>query len=164
MWFLNKYFIRIVSLGVLSLILFYLLLSYNNSNNDRNIFGIHKIEGKTNFHATLDTNFYRKVLNIWCIFTKVTENAPLQFKFQNLIKSLIAHSSNSLHIHVICDNFSKTIAKKILDNVSNSTALSVVYSFYDVKSSAQKINDIVEIMTPYFSSQPGKFFNIYKKF
>lgn len=95
------------------------------------------------------------VINIWCIFTKVIENAPLQVKFERLIKSLFMFTSVRLHIHIISDKNSKKIAKRVLDDSKNISKYEVIYSFYNMQFCAKQISDIVDNLMPYFSSQPG---------
>lgn len=155
MWLSNQVFIKIVILVILLVTFYYCLLTKDVRKND-NWTNLEKENYTPIFQATVKKLNLTKTLNIWCIFTKVTVNAPLQYKFQTLVKSLLDYSSRSLHIHVITDNFSKVIATKILNNAKNVSMVSMIYSFYDVKESAELVTDIVQTMTPYFSSQPGE--------
>lgn len=150
MWILKKIFFKITLLFLILLVIFcFCLFSYNQN-------------GRPSFKSNETNEFIKAPLknynhfNLWFIFTKVEKNNALQYKFNNLIKSLIEHTSNKLHFNIICDEYSKNIASKILDEQSNSTRIEILYSFYDVDESAKRINDIVETMTPHFSSRPGE--------
>lgn len=152
MWILKKIFLRIIILIILTLILYYILLSTSVFENARYFRFYENVWDKT----TVETTLKNKVLNVWCIFTKVTKNTPFQYKFQNLVSSLIKQTSNPLSLHIISDEVSLKIATEILDQAVNRSTISLTYSFYDVSQSAENMSDIVETMTPYFSSQPGK--------
>lgn len=149
MRFLNKLIFHLIALLCVLIVFYYCFIAQTVSNDF-----LYKNEHFKNVNVSAALN-NKDLIHVWCIFTKVTENAPLQMKFQNLVKSLFKFSTVPLHIHVISDNASKVIAKRVLDNARNSSRESVFYSFYDVGYCAQQISDIVQIMMPHFSSQPG---------
>ncbi|XP_030761365.1 xyloside xylosyltransferase 1-like [Sitophilus oryzae] len=97
--------------------------------------------------------------NVWLIFTKVTNKSTLTFKFQNLISNLLNVSTVPLKFHIIVDEKSKTIAKYKLSEVVYSLNKSLVYTFYNVQDCSTKLSDIVNVMTPFFSSRPGTYFS-----
>lgn len=160
MWILKRLFVYVLALILITLIVYYLILSTSVFQNDKHWQIFKKNENETKFKTTIDN----KVFNIWCIFTKVIENAPFQYKFQNLVNSIVKYTSNPIHIHIISDAVSEKIASKILNDISNRSYVNIKYTFYDITSTAQNISDIVDTMTPYFSSQPGKismYINLY---
>lgn len=91
--------------------------------------------------------------NIFLIYTK--ENFNLRNKFELFVKSLIKHSSVKLHLHIISDERSETSAETILRNSIERYKKAVFYTLYDVQDCANKISDLVHVMLPYFSSNPG---------
>lgn len=114
--------------------------------------------------STSDVNFIRlptrhnesELHNVWFIFTKVYDRSPLTLKFKALLTSMLNMSSVPLHLHMFVDNASKSIAKEKILHAMQRTNKTVLYSFYDVKEAAKKIRDIVDFMTPHFSSKPGR--------
>uniref|UniRef100_A0A6P7GN63 Xyloside xylosyltransferase 1 n=1 Tax=Diabrotica virgifera virgifera TaxID=50390 RepID=A0A6P7GN63_DIAVI len=99
-----------------------------------------------------------KEYNIWLIFTKVTNVSTLSYKFRDLIHNLLNVSSVPLKFNIIVDKVSQGIAEnQIADVIYGNKTL--VYSFYDIEESAKKIQDIVEVMTPHFSSKPGTYYS-----
>nr|CAI5820045.1 unnamed protein product [Callosobruchus analis] len=99
-----------------------------------------------------------KDYNVWLIFTKVTNISTLSYKFRDLIHNLLTVSSVPLKFNIIVDRVSQGIAENQISDLlyDNKT---LVYSFYDIDESARKIQDIVEVMTPYFSSKPGTYYS-----
>lgn len=93
--------------------------------------------------------------NIWLIFTKVTNVSTLSYKFNYLLHNLINISTVPLKFNIIVDRISQSIAENQIADLplSNKT---MTFKFYDIEESAKKIQDIVEVMTPHFSSRPGK--------
>lgn len=71
--------------------------------------------------------------------------------------SMLNMSSVPLHLHIFVDEASRIIAKEKISNAMLKTNKTVLYSFYDVKEAATQIKDIVDVMTPHFSSKPGMF-------
>lgn len=102
-------------------------------------------------------------INIWIIFTKASGNDGLTTKFTSLLQSIYKfydHSNGStLHFNILSDEASKFIAKStfnFLDEQYKDIQRFVFVKFYDCNSSAEQIKDIIQAMTPHFSSQPGK--------
>lgn len=106
----------------------------------------------------------QKEYNIWLIFTKVTNISTLRFKFRDLIHNLLNVTSVPLKFNIIVDTASQRIAENQISDVVFYTNKSLVYSFYDIEESAKKIEDIVKVMTPHFSSKPGIHFSIIQIF
>lgn len=96
--------------------------------------------------------------NIFVIYTK--ENLILKSKFELFLKSLIKYTSIKLHLHIITDEKSELSAETILRNQIDQYKKSVFYTLYDVQDCAIKISDIVYVMLPFFSSNPGNIFII----
>lgn len=94
--------------------------------------------------------------NVWLVFTKVKNDSPLKYKFHNLIWNILNVTSVPLKFHVIVDTLSEEIALKEFKNYMNVTKKKINYFFYDVQSVAASMQDIVSILTPHFSSKPGK--------
>ncbi|XP_063222679.1 uncharacterized protein LOC134531076 isoform X2 [Bacillus rossius redtenbacheri] len=101
------------------------------------------------------TNYY----NVWCIFTKVTYNAPLKEKFKTFTYSLVKKSSVDISYHVITDNSSKNVAEDIIGNVRKTTSKLLEVTYYDAGRLAHQLTDIVTAMQPHFSSQPGTYYS-----
>ncbi|KAJ8917524.1 hypothetical protein NQ315_005573 [Exocentrus adspersus] len=101
----------------------------------------------------------RREYNVWLIFTKVTKISTLSFKFRDLIHNLLNVTSVPLKFNIIVDKISQRIAENQISDVVLYMNKSVVYSFYDIEESAKKIQDIVQVMTPYFSSKPGTYYS-----
>ncbi|KAJ8958857.1 hypothetical protein NQ318_019622 [Aromia moschata] len=101
----------------------------------------------------------RRDYNVWLIFTKVTNISTLSFRFRDLIHNLLNVSSVPLKFNIIVDRVSQGIAENHISEVALYMNKSLVYSFYDIEESAKKIQDIVEVMTPYFSSKPGTYYS-----
>lgn len=98
--------------------------------------------------------------NVWLIFTKVIDKSPLMYNFKNLIKNLLNVSTVPLHLNIFVDGNSESLARGILTEANISKA-NFKYTFYNVVASAELVEDIVEVMTPHFSSRPGN--NKHKK-
>lgn len=92
--------------------------------------------------------------NIFVIYTK--ENYILKSKFELFLKSLIKYTSIKLHLHIITDEKSEISAETVLRSQIDRYKKSVFYTLYDVQDCAIKISDIVNVMLPYFSANPGK--------
>lgn len=97
--------------------------------------------------------------NIWLIFTKINDYSPLRYKFRNLIGNLLNISTIPLQFHIIVDNKSEIIAKHELENVLHKNIF-FSYKFYKIEECAAKIDDIVAVMSPHFSSEPGLFLKL----
>lgn len=97
-----------------------------------------------------------KEYNVWLIFTKVSQRSPLRYKFHNLLENILNISSVPLKFHIIVDNSSKQLAENEISEVVTHSNKPILYKFYDVEICARAISDIVQVMTPHFSSKPGK--------
>lgn len=93
--------------------------------------------------------------NIWLIFTKVTNVSTLSYRFHYLLHNLINISTVPLKFNIIVDRTSQNIAENQIADLPLSNK-DMTFKFYDIEESAKKILDIVEVMTPHFSSRPGK--------
>ncbi|XP_043260821.1 xyloside xylosyltransferase 1 isoform X1 [Colletes gigas] len=97
--------------------------------------------------------------NVWCIFTKVASNSPMRRKFEIFADSLLRLSSVDIALHVITDEDSKDVAKKVLDSVLSSTGKFMKVQYYDVHELASRLEDIVLVMSSHFSSKPGTYYS-----
>lgn len=93
--------------------------------------------------------------NVWLIFTKVGDRSPLKFKFKTLVRNLLNVTSVPLHFHVFVDENSRRIVDEYVIELSQKLGANVRYNCYDVGEAALLIRDIVDAMTPHFSSKPG---------
>lgn len=57
----------------------------------------------------------KQMLNVWSIFTKVTNNSPLHSKFRVFIDSLLRYSTGDVVLHLITDDKSQIIAKRVIE-------------------------------------------------
>ncbi|XP_063901879.1 xyloside xylosyltransferase 1 isoform X3 [Zophobas morio] len=103
-----------------------------------------------------------KDYHVWLIFTKVTERSPLRYKFHNLLENILNISTVSLKFHIIVDNSSKYLATNEISDVVSHSNKPIYYKFYDVEICAKAIEDIVEVLTPHFSSKPGIHTTVFK--
>lgn len=96
-----------------------------------------------------------EVYHVWLIFTKVHERSSLKYKFYNLLVNILSSSSVPLQFNIIADNTSKQVAlEQILKVIQRN--ITVKHRFYDFDNAAHSIEDIVDVMTPHFSSKPGE--------
>lgn len=150
---LNSFFCKAVLhiwiiLGVLILFL-YVLLTNNYTKHD---------ESLRNFNAVRFVGTKRQPTqdyNLWFVFTKVVPFSNLQYNFHNLIASLLKTSRAPMQFNVITDQNSRRIAEKVFADFNRT----VNFTFYEVKEAAGRIKDIVEALTPHFSSSPGTYYS-----
>lgn len=97
--------------------------------------------------------------NIFVIYTK--ENYQLHVKFELFIKSLLkfANSGVLLHLHVLTDETSGHSVDQILEAEVRRYRRSIIYSLYNMHLCAEEVMDIVNTMTPYFSSTPKSYYS-----
>ncbi|XP_044268502.1 xyloside xylosyltransferase 1 isoform X1 [Tribolium madens] len=100
-----------------------------------------------------------KEYNVWLIFTKVSQRSPLRYKFHNLLENILNISSVPLKFHIIVDNSSKHLAVGEISDVVSHSNRAIFYKFYDIEMCAKAISDIVDVMTPHFSSKPGTYYS-----
>lgn len=137
-------------------LLFYYAFLTHNSINQRLKKNARKDIKHVKFIST--TLKKQKEYNIWLIFTKVTNISTLRFKFRDLIRNLLNVTSVPLKFNIIVDKVSQRIAENQISDVVFYMNKSLIYSFYGIEECAKKIQDIVQVMTPYFSSKPGNSF------
>lgn len=112
-----------------------------------------KDEGKY-FHTQGSVKIMSTDYNIWLIFTKVTNVSTLSYRFHYLLHNLINISTVPLKFNIIVDRASQNIAENQIADLPLRNKV-MTFKFYDIEESAKKIQDIVEVMTPHFSSRPG---------
>ncbi|XP_034935870.1 xyloside xylosyltransferase 1 [Chelonus insularis] len=144
---------------------------YWNINNSRS----HNVNDHENHSTALNsyTNYYNlsvKTLyelestnvtyhNVWCIFTKVTSMSPMKKKFRIFTESLLKFASVDVALHVITDDSSQKIAKRIIQNIVSVLKKPVQVQYYDVHKLALQLEDIVSVMSLKFSSKPGTYYS-----
>ncbi|KAH1014017.1 hypothetical protein HUJ04_002922 [Dendroctonus ponderosae] len=154
-----KQFIYIqIFLLMLLIVVFYFIYMSNNLTQESTLTESSVlIHTKTKTKTTTATQ--KQEFNIWLIFTKVKKKSLLAKKFVNLVYNLINVSSVPLTFHIIIDEKSKLLAENQLSEVVYKTNKTLIYKFYNVQECALKIADIVDVMTPYFSSKPGTYYS-----
>lgn len=97
--------------------------------------------------------------NIFVIYTK--ENYQLHVKFELFSKSLLkfANSDVLLHLHVLTDETSGHSVEQILEAEIRRYRRTIIYSLYNMHLCAEQVLDIVNTMTPYFSSTPKSYYS-----
>ncbi|XP_061396821.1 xyloside xylosyltransferase 1 [Musca vetustissima] len=97
--------------------------------------------------------------NIFVIYTK--ENYQLHVKFELFAKSLLkfANSGVLLHLHVLTDETSGHSVEQILESEIRRYRRTIIYSLYSMHLCAEQVMDIVNTMTPYFSSTPKSYYS-----
>lgn len=97
--------------------------------------------------------------NIFVIYTK--ENYQLHVKFELFLKSLLkfANSGVLLHLHVLTDETSGHSVDQIIEAEVRRYRRSIIYSLYNMRLCAEEVMDIVNTMTPYFSSTPKSYYS-----
>ncbi|KAF7987414.1 hypothetical protein HCN44_003176 [Aphidius gifuensis] len=127
------------------------LMNNNNNNN---------INNKTTIINNENKNINKNnIYNVWCIFTKLTSTSPMRRKFRIFTESLLKYSSVNLTFNVIIDNSSRKIAETIINTHIIVFKKFVKINYYDVHKLSNKIQDIVEVMSPKFSSNPGTYYS-----
>lgn len=117
--------------------------------------------GRRRALAGLHTLAEAPTRHVWFTFTKAGVNSPLGLKLESMLDGLVGHSAAvRLHLNVIGDANSKPAAAIIIDRVvkhhyPDRTPHRPTTSFYDVDECAERLSDIVDCMTPHFSSTPG---------
>lgn len=96
--------------------------------------------------------------NVWLIFTKVYVGSPLTYKFESLLANLMMISSVPLNLNIIVDNSSEAIAENVISKQIQKSNKNISYNFYHITESAKHIEDIVSIMSNFFS-KPGSYYN-----
>ncbi|XP_077301790.1 xyloside xylosyltransferase [Arctopsyche grandis] len=110
--------------------------------------------------------------HVWLTFTKAGANSPLGLKLEAMLDSMMMHSRDVvLHLNVISDVTSRDAARLLIDRLLSlhypSTSSqspenlkpTPTYSMYDVEECARNLSDIVQCMTPHFSSKPGSYYS-----
>ncbi|XP_063987864.1 xyloside xylosyltransferase 1 [Diachasmimorpha longicaudata] len=97
--------------------------------------------------------------NVWSIFTKVTTNSPMRRKLRIFTESLMKHSTVNLTFHLITDDDSQVIADDVIKLNSLKLNKTINVQYYDVHKLAHQLEDIVEVMSPKFSSKPGTYYS-----
>lgn len=105
-------------------------------------------ERKRRNHTSMFNN------NLFVIYTK--ETSVLQTKYELLLKSLFKYTTIPLHLHVLTDAKSTYNAEDIARTQMQHYRRPALITLLDVEECVDKINDIVQVMMPYFSSHPGK--------
>lgn len=162
MHIINKLVIYLVTCG------FGLLLFYNIKLPESNL-ALGANDSVRNYDALFNYKHFASALvhknrtlqpsNVWCIFAKIDKNTELKTKFKTFLTSLLTYSSIPLHLHVITDVTSKPEGDSIIRNIISKNKKKMLFTFYDVHESAEKISDIVKTLTPHFSSQPGSYYS-----
>ncbi|XP_017770644.1 PREDICTED: xyloside xylosyltransferase 1 [Nicrophorus vespilloides] len=136
-------------------LLFYLFTIYDNDNSKSQL-RLFKAENVEPMEKAikLDNDY-----NLWLIFTKVIDKSPLMYNFNNLLNNLMNVSSVPLNFHIIVDEHSRILAQSEINKIINATSINVQYTFYDIQTLAASIQDIVNAMTPFFSSRPGTYYS-----
>lgn len=115
--------------------------------------------------------------HVWLTFTKAGANSPLGLKLEAMLDSMMMHSRDVvLHLNVISDVASRDAAKLLIERLLSlhypptfsqhprNLKPRPTYSMYDVDECARNLSDIVQCMTPHFSSKPGLIKLIFKNF
>ncbi|KAG8223866.1 hypothetical protein J437_LFUL005430 [Ladona fulva] len=97
-------------------------------------------------------------VSLWCIFTKVDKNTNLKYKFETFSKSILPKSSKPIILNVITDNASRPYAEEVLADIQKKEKFHNVV-FHDVSQLAEKLKQLVSIMSPHFSSRPGTYYS-----
>ncbi|KAJ8687962.1 hypothetical protein QAD02_023757 [Eretmocerus hayati] len=87
----------------------------------------------------------------------------MRSKFRVLIDSLLRYSSKSsldlLVFHIFADEQSQIIAERVVDYVSLVNRKTLEVQYHNVHKSSAKLEDIVSVMSPFFSSKPGTYYS-----
>uniref|UniRef100_A0A1I8PCD5 Xyloside xylosyltransferase 1 n=1 Tax=Stomoxys calcitrans TaxID=35570 RepID=A0A1I8PCD5_STOCA len=97
--------------------------------------------------------------NIFVIYTK--ENYQLHVKFELFARSMLKYANSGvlLHLHVLTDETSGHSVEQILQAEITRYRRSLIYSLYSMHLCAEQVMDIVNTMTPYFSSTPKSYYS-----
>ncbi|XP_071454102.1 xyloside xylosyltransferase 1-like [Hetaerina americana] len=97
-------------------------------------------------------------INLCCIFTKVDKNSILKDKFAVFAKSVLDKATEPIVLSVITDKVSRPVAEGIIGDVQNDKRFHEV-AYLDVSIIAEKLERVVSIMSPHFSSKPGTYYS-----
>lgn len=136
------------------------IATFSKADMENNAIIDYELDGEFNLSPDLKRIKYIPRINsteynIFVIYTK--ENYILKSKFELFLKSLIKYTSIKLHLHIITDEKSEISAETVLRSQIDRYKKSVFYTLYDVQDCAIKISDIVNVMLPYFSANPGEY-------
>lgn len=68
----------------------------------------------SNNYNTHNKSSVKQMLNVWSIFTKVTNNSPIHSKFRVFVDSLLKYSTGDVVLHLITDDKSQIIAQRVI--------------------------------------------------
>uniref|UniRef100_A0A1A9WP50 Xyloside xylosyltransferase 1 n=1 Tax=Glossina brevipalpis TaxID=37001 RepID=A0A1A9WP50_9MUSC len=107
------------------------------------------------FNITGQTSDY----NIFVIYTK--ENYQLHVKFELFARSLLKFSTSDvlLYLHVLTDENSAHSVDQMLEKEVRRYRRAIMYTLYSMRLCAERVVDIVNSMTPYFSSTPKSYYS-----
>lgn len=163
MWNINNYYLKIILkffvIFSIVVVFYYTFVSNTNPKETDGIINTRLAHLKSVSHNNIERYYYEDNY-VWLIFTKVKRMSPLRYKFFDLLVNLMNVSSVPLEFNIIVDNSSQEIALYEISNVVSRTNKTVKYKFHNVERAAQSIQDIVSVMTPYFSSKPGTYSNL----
>lgn len=161
MWNISNYYFKIILnlfiIFSIVIVFYYTFVTNTNPKENLSIINTKHASLKPLSHNDIERYYYEDNY-VWLIFTKVSQMSPLRYKFFNLLVNLMNVSSVPLEFNVIVDNSSQEIALYEISNVVSQTNKTVKYKFHNVEKAAQSIQDIVSVMTPYFSSKPGTYY------
>ncbi|KAI9582737.1 xyloside xylosyltransferase 1 [Glossina fuscipes] len=97
--------------------------------------------------------------NIFVIYTK--ENYQLHVKFELFAHSLLKFSTPDvlLYLHVLTDEISAHSVDQMLEKEVRRYRRAIMYTLYNMRLCAERVVDIVNSMTPYFSSTPKSYYS-----
>ncbi|XP_044752797.1 xyloside xylosyltransferase 1 isoform X2 [Coccinella septempunctata] len=103
-------------------------------------------------------DYINEEYNVWLIFTKVYNGSPLTYKFKELLDNLMTISTVPLNFNIIVDNSSQRMAENFILKQMSKSDKNISYTFYNIISSAKLVEDIVDVMSNFFS-KPGSYYN-----
>ncbi|TNM87953.1 xyloside xylosyltransferase 1 [Takifugu flavidus] len=107
-------------------------------------------DGKSRYHALM-------------MFTKVDKSRSLQDKFRVAMLSMVKHGrfleGEVLVLHFVCDDASRELGEKMLQEFLLDAKFKYEVLFHDVSALTRKLFPIVEAMQKHFSSGSGAYYS-----
>ncbi|XP_073977175.1 xyloside xylosyltransferase [Rhodnius prolixus] len=125
---------------------------YNLKRNEK----YHLINEEYEENRALNAQRY----NVWCVFTKLKKTErSLEYKLKNMLISLVNTTSLVINLNIVVDTSSRYVAKDVVNEILKITGKKFEVEYHDVHVLTNKLQDLLNVMRPHFSSQPGAYYS-----
>ncbi|XP_013771979.1 xyloside xylosyltransferase 1-like [Limulus polyphemus] len=98
-------------------------------------------------------------IEIAMILTKAHEIRGLKEKFSVSVSSIFQHTNSTLRFHLICDDHSMIIARKVIQSIGSLANNFVQIFFYHVDYVIKPVEDVISYLQPHFTYKPGAYYS-----